>query len=51
VIDLSNSSILQNGTGIASSSGAAGGGVNSHGNNAISGNTSPGTTPNPIGQQ
>jgi len=51
VIDLSNSSILQNGTGIASSSGAAGGGVNSHGNNMISGNTSPGTTPNGVGQQ
>jgi hypothetical protein len=51
VIDLSNSSILQNSTGIASSSGAAGGGVNSHGNNMISGNTSPGTTPNGVGQQ
>jgi hypothetical protein len=51
VIDLSNTSILQNNTGIASSSGAAGGGVNSHGNNVISGNTAPGTTPNPVGQQ
>jgi hypothetical protein len=52
IIDLSNTSIMQNTTGIASSSGAAGGGVNSHGNNVISGNTgSPGTTPNPVGQQ
>ncbi len=38
IIDISNTSIMQNGTGIASSSGAAGGGVNSHGNNMISGN-------------
>jgi len=51
IIDLSNTSIMQNGTGIATSSGAAGGGVNSHGNNMISGNTSAGTTPNPVGQQ
>jgi len=51
LIDLSNTSIMQNATGIASSSGAAGGGVNSHGNNQISGNTAAGTTPNPVGQQ
>jgi hypothetical protein len=51
IIDISNTSIMQNGTGIASSSGAAGGGVNSHGNNMISGNAAPGTTPNGVGQQ
>lgn len=51
IIDLSNTSIMQNGTGIASSSGAAGGGVNSHGNNQISGNVAAGTAPNPVGQQ
>jgi hypothetical protein len=51
VIDISNTSIMSNGTGIASSSGAAGGGVNSHGNNMISGNGAPGTTPNGVGQQ
>jgi len=51
IIDMSNTSVMQNTTGIASSSGAAGGGVNSHGNNQISGNTAPGTTPNGVGQQ
>jgi hypothetical protein len=51
IIDISNTSILQNATGIASASGAAGGGVNSHGNNQISGKTAAGTTPNPVGQQ
>jgi len=51
IIDISNTSIMQNATGIASGSGAAGGGVNSHGNNQISGNTAAGTTPNPVGQQ
>jgi len=51
IIDLANSSIMQNATGIASASGAAGGGVNSHGNNMISGNTAAGTTPNGVGQQ
>ncbi len=51
IIDISNTSIMQNGTGIATASGAAGGGVNSHGNNQISGNTSAGTAPNPVGQQ
>ncbi|HKC65171.1 MAG TPA: hypothetical protein VKB86_16130 [Pyrinomonadaceae bacterium] len=51
-IDLSNTSILQNiGVGIASNSAAAGGGVNSHGNNQISGNAGGGTVPNPVGQQ
>lgn len=51
VVDISNTSILGNATGLASSSGAAGGGINSHGNNQIASNTAPGTTPNPIGQQ
>lgn len=51
LVDLSNTSLMQNVTGIASSSAAAGGGVNSHGNNQISGNVSAGTTPNPVGQQ
>ena len=51
IIDLSNTSIMQNATGIASSSAAAGGGVNSHGNNQISGNTAAGTAPNGVGQQ
>jgi hypothetical protein len=51
IVDLSNSSIVANGTGLASSSGAAGGGINSHGNNVIALNSAPGTTPNPVGQQ
>ena len=51
IIDISNTSIMSNSTGIASSSGAAGGGVNSHGNNMIAGNTAAGTTPNGVGQQ
>ncbi len=51
IIDLSNSSIVGNSTGLASSSGAAGGGFNSHGNNVIALNSVPGTTPNPVGQQ
>ena len=51
IVDLSNSSIVVNATGIASSSGAAGGGVNSHGNNVIANNTAAGTAPNPVGQQ
>lgn len=51
LIDISNTSIMQNATGIATASAAPGGGVNSHGNNRISGNAAAGTTPNPVGQQ
>jgi hypothetical protein len=50
-IDISNTSIIANGTGLATASGAAGGGINSHGNNQIAANGSAGTTPNPVGQQ
>jgi hypothetical protein len=50
-IDMSNTSIMANGTGLATASGAAGGGINSHGNNQIAANGTPGTTPNPVGQQ
>jgi hypothetical protein len=51
IVDLSNTSVIVNSTGLASSSAAAGGGINTHGNNQIAGNTAPGTTPNPVGQQ
>jgi len=51
IIDISNTSLMQNASGLASASGAAGGGINSHGNNQISGNTAAGTTPNGVGQQ
>jgi len=51
VVDIANSSIFQNGTGLASASGAAGGGINSHQNNSIANNTAAGTAPNPVGQQ
>ncbi len=50
-IDISNTSIMANGTGIVSPAAGAGNGVNSHGNNQIAGNTSAGITPNPVGQQ
>jgi hypothetical protein len=46
-IDLNTSSILNNTTGI---SGAAAN-INSHGSNVIAGNSSAGTTPNPVGPQ
>lgn len=46
-VDLSNTTITQNVTGI-SSGGAT---VNSHGNNQIFNNVSAGITPNPVGQQ
>ena len=48
-VDISNSSFMQNGSAFATSSGAAGGGINSHGNNSVNGAI--GTTPNGIGQQ
>jgi hypothetical protein len=48
-VDLSNTSLVQNVTALATSSGAAGGGINSHGNNQIIGTV--GVTPNPVGQQ
>jgi hypothetical protein len=47
VVDLSNTSILNNSTGVST----GGGTVNSHGNNQIANNTSPGTVPTIIGQQ
>jgi len=49
VVDISNTSLLQNASALATASGAAGGGINSHGNNQINGPV--GTTPNPVGQQ
>jgi hypothetical protein len=51
IVDISNTSIIENGTGLATSSGAAGGGINSHGNNQIANTGTPGTAPNGIGQQ
>jgi hypothetical protein len=48
IVDISNASLMQNGSAFATSSGAAGGGINSHGNNSVNGTI--GTTPNPIGQ-
>jgi hypothetical protein len=50
-VDLSNTSIMQNGTALASASAAAGGGINTHQNNRIAANTAAGTAPNPVGQQ
>jgi hypothetical protein len=46
-VRLSNATIQENGTGLAT----AGGAIQSHGNNSISGNTSPGTAPTVIGPQ
>lgn len=48
-VDMSNTSVLNNSTGITTTGGAIN--ISSHGNNDIAGNTSPGTTPNPVGQQ
>jgi hypothetical protein len=48
-VDLSNTSILNNTTGITVGGSAAN--INSHGNNVIAGNSSAGTTPNPVGPQ
>jgi len=47
-VDISNASLMQNVTAFATASGAAGGGINSHGNNSVNGTI--GTTPNGIGQ-
>jgi hypothetical protein len=47
VVDLSNTSILNNSTGIST----GGGTINSHGNNQIANNSSPGTVPPIVGQQ
>jgi hypothetical protein len=49
VVDLSNTSLQQNVSALATASGAAGGGINSHGNNEINGSI--GTSPQPVGQQ
>jgi hypothetical protein len=46
-IRLSNTAVMENNTGLAT----AGGTIQSHGNNAISGNTNPGTAPSVIGPQ
>jgi hypothetical protein len=46
-VRLSNTAVIENTTGLAS----AGGTIQSHGNNAISGNTSAGTAPTVIGPQ
>lgn len=47
VVDLSNTSIMNNTTGITT----GGGTVNSHGNNAIANNAAPGTAPSIVGPQ
>jgi hypothetical protein len=47
VVDLSNTSIMNSSTGIST----GGGTINSHGNNQIANNTSPGTVPPIVGQQ
>lgn len=46
-VDLSNTSILTNSTGISTGGGA----INSHGNNQIANNSNPGVVPTPVGQQ
>jgi hypothetical protein len=48
IVDISNVSMMQNVTAFATASGAAGGGINSHGNNSVNGAI--GTTPNGVGQ-
>ena len=47
IVDLSNTSILNNSTALTS----AGGTINSHGNNQIANNTPGGVAPTPVGQQ
>ena len=47
VVDLSNTSVLNNATGVSS----GGGTVNTHGNNQIANNASPGVAPTLVGQQ